>query len=81
MTEKAKQKANGKKALTASEVAEIYSLNEGTLANLRAQKRGPRFCKSGRKVLYFAQDVETYLLSGAVLTSDALPEHRCKCEL
>ena len=78
MTEKTK---TNRKAVTAEEAAEIYSLNAGTLANMRAAKKGPRYVKQGRKILYFVSDLEAWLRSGTVLTGDMLPEFRCKCEL
>jgi hypothetical protein len=42
----------------------------GTLANLRVQKRGPRFFKLGRRVIYRVEDVEAYLFARPVLTRD-----------
>jgi orotidine-5'-phosphate decarboxylase len=44
----------------------------GTLANLRVKKRGPRFFKVGRKVVYRAEDIEAYLFARPVLTRDSV---------
>ena len=42
----------------------------GSLANLRCQKRGIRFFKMGRKVIYRPQDIEAFLFREPVLTRD-----------
>lgn len=69
------QKPTSRKSLTARQVAEIYGLEVGTLANLRYQKRGPKHYKVGRrKVLYWVDDVEQWLKRHPVLTFDSLPE-------
>jgi hypothetical protein len=46
----------------------------GTLANLRCQKRGIRFFKMGRKVIYRPQDIEAFLFRTPVLTLDQQDE-------
>jgi len=65
-----------KKTVTAKEVAEMYGIAEGTLANMRSQKRGPKYYKCGgrRKVLYALVDVEDWITCSPVLTEDSLPE-------
>jgi hypothetical protein len=45
---------------------------EGSLANMRSQGRGPRFFKVGRKVVYRPEDIEAFLFSTPVLTSDSV---------
>lgn len=62
-----------KKALSAADVEAIYGIPTGTLANMRCQKRGPRFFKIGRKkVVYFPEDVEPWLRSCPIETIDSL---------
>ncbi|HOI16544.1 MAG TPA: hypothetical protein PK036_09385 [Geobacteraceae bacterium] len=69
-----------KKALSPQQVEEIYGIPTGTLANLRYQKRGPRYFALGgspgkkRKILYFVEDVESWIRQYPVLTSDSIPE-------
>ena len=60
------------KILTAQVCNEMYNLNIGTLANLRHQKRGPRYYKVGRRVYYRAADVESWLEKNVVLTIDSI---------
>jgi len=59
-----------KKSLTPKDVATIYGLSEGTLANLRYHKRGPRYYKISRKVLYLTEDIEAWITRHPVLTVD-----------
>lgn len=59
-----------KRSGTPQEINEIYGLDVGTLANLRSQKKGPKFFKVGKRVYYFLTDVETWLRRCPVLTSD-----------
>jgi len=64
-----------KKALIPKDVVEVYpelTTSEGTLANWRAQKRGPRYYKVSRKVVYRPEDIEAYLFHNPVLTSDSI---------
>jgi hypothetical protein len=58
------------------EIREIFGIPEGTLANLRWAKRGPRYFKKpgGRGVFYLLSDVEAWITSQPVLTVDSLPE-------
>lgn len=51
-----KKASYDKRALTPEGVSEVYQIPKGTLANLRSQKRGPRYYKVGRRVLYFIED-------------------------
>jgi len=48
----------------------------GSLANLRCQKRGIRFFKMGRKVVYKPEDIEAFLFRDPVLTRDQRGEGR-----
>ncbi len=65
-----------KRALTPEGVSEIYQIPRGTLANLRSQKRGARYYKVGRRVIYFIEDVESWLKAEPVLTQNSLEEKR-----
>ncbi|OGP85316.1 MAG: hypothetical protein A2V87_08570 [Deltaproteobacteria bacterium RBG_16_58_17] len=67
---------NKKKTITPREFAEIYGFAEGTLANLRYHKRGPRYFQVGRKVLYFVEDVERWIRRCPVLTIDSISEEK-----
>lgn len=62
-------------ALKPREVSDLFGIPEGTLANLRWKKRGPRYFKrpNGRGVFYLLTDVQNWLLSSPVLTADAQP--------
>ena len=42
----------------------------GSLANLRCQRRGIRFFKMGRKVVYRPEDIEAFFFREPVLTLD-----------
>ncbi len=58
-------------AVSPKTLAEMYEIDEGTLANYRSQKIGPKFYKIGRKVLYFLSDVEEWARKEPVLTKDS----------
>ncbi|MBU1054848.1 MAG: helix-turn-helix domain-containing protein [Proteobacteria bacterium] len=57
-------------ALTPKNICEMYGCNLGTLANLRAAKKGPRYYKVGSKIYYKKKDFEAWFFSEPVLTSD-----------
>lgn len=67
---------NEKRAGTPREVSQIYGIPEGSLANLRWQRKGPRFYRRGRGVVYFFADIEKWLRSAPVLTADSVAEGR-----
>jgi hypothetical protein len=62
------------KALTPKEAIKHYPALgcEGSLANLRSQRRGPKFFKVGRKVVYKPADIEDFLFREPVLTRDSI---------
>jgi len=65
------------KVLTPRGVIETYpalTTSLGTLANWRSMKRGPRFFRVSRKVVYRASDVEDFLFRNPVLTADSVNE-------
>ena len=71
--------ANTKTALTPKEVVDFYpelTRSEGTLANWRNQKRGPKFYKFSRKIVYRPEDIESYLFHNPVLTIDSMEAAR-----
>jgi hypothetical protein len=57
-----------KRSATPKEIEEIYGLDVGTLTNLRCQKRGPKYLKNGRRVIYSLTSGETWLRRNPVLT-------------
>lgn len=60
-----------RKALTTEEVVEIYGMNQGTLANLRWKKIGPKYYRKGRRILYKPEDIERWLFAEPVLTVES----------
>ncbi len=70
-------KAESKKVTaTPAEISEMFGIPQGTLANLRWAKKGPRYFKKpgGRGVFYLLADVKEWITSEPVLTRDSLPE-------
>jgi hypothetical protein len=61
-----------KRAGKPNEVSVIFGLDTGTLANLRSQKRGPRYYRQGRGIFYFLEDVEKWLKSNPIETIDSI---------
>ncbi len=61
-------------ALKPSEVKAMFGIPEGTLANLRWAKKGPRYFKKpgGRGVFYLLSDVEDWITSNPVETIDSI---------
>jgi hypothetical protein len=57
-----------KQTLSPREIAQSYGIPEGTLANMRWQKQGPKYYRVGRRILYKVVDVEGWLFSHPVLT-------------
>lgn len=61
-----------KKMLNVVEVVQTYGLAKGTLNNLRSWKRGPKYYKVGKRVLYKPADVERWIERHPVMTVDAV---------
>ena len=62
-----------RQALTPRDVAMAYGLSEGTLANWRCKRIGPRFYRlGGRKIGYFKEDLEAWARREPVLTRDSV---------
>lgn len=57
---------------TPKEVEKAFGLDAGTLANLRADCKGPRYRKVGRKVIYIFKDVQEWLDQYVVQTRDSI---------
>lgn len=67
--------------LTPQEVSNLAKVPLGSLANLRSQRRGPKFFRvSGRRVRYRLDDVLAWLQGTPVLTVDTLEEDCEKCK-
>ena len=60
--------------ISTSEAAAMFSVAGGTLQNWRSQKKGPRYFRCSRKILYRVEDLEDFFTSTPVLTIDSLPE-------
>lgn len=50
-----------KRAVTSAEAASMYGWTVGALAQLRHRRQGPKFYKVGKKVLYFIEDIESWI--------------------
>jgi hypothetical protein len=65
---------NDSKILSPKDVIERYPVLgcEGSLANMRCQKRGPKFYKVSRKIVYRQEDIEAYLFRNPIQTIDSM---------
>ena len=64
--------ANNSKVIPARDAARWVGLAESTLAKLRLNGNGPKYCKLGRRVVYRTPDLDEWLQSRTVRdTSDA----------
>ena len=65
---------NNTKALSPKDAVAHYPVLgcEGSLANMRHQKRGPKFFKCNRKVIYRPEDIEAFLFQNPVQTIDSV---------
>ncbi len=62
-----------KKRMVGTEEAEVlYSTPKGTLANWRSAKKGPKFYKVNRKILYKLEDLEDFFTATPVSTVDSI---------
>jgi hypothetical protein len=60
--------------MTPRQAAERYGLSEGTLANWRCNKRGPKYYllpPGRRKVIYLVDDLENWLRQNPVVTYES----------
>ena len=69
---------NDLRALSPKDALDRYPVLgcEGSLANMRCQKRGPKFFKIGRKVVYRPEDIEAFLFQNPVQTIDSARAER-----
>jgi len=66
-----------KRSLTPQQLEKAYGIPVGTLANLRYLKRGCKYHKVGRRILYFVEDIEAWLRKQPFQTMDSLlKEHK-----
>jgi len=67
-----------KVVLKPAEVKEVFGIPEGTQANMRWAKKGPRYFKKpgGRGIYYLYSDVLEWITANPVLTRDSLPENQ-----
>jgi hypothetical protein len=57
-----------KRALIPEDIHLVYGIKKTTLANLRSERSGPRYCRiDGNTVVYFPRDVEKWLKKNMVL--------------
>jgi len=64
-------------AVSPEEAVKLFPcLNLGTLANDRSKRRGCRFYKIGKKVVYRVADLEQYVFGSPVQT---IEQHDCEC--
>jgi len=62
-----------REALTPRDVSIAYGISEGTLANYRCKRIGPKFYRlGGRKIAYFKSDLETWARREPVQTQDSI---------
>jgi predicted DNA-binding transcriptional regulator AlpA len=51
------------KVMVARDAARLVGLSESTMAKLRLNGNGPKYCKLGRRVVYRPVDLEAWLQS------------------
>jgi len=66
------EKTVSKKMVSTAEAADLFSTSPGTLQNWRSLKKGPKFYKVNRKILYRLDDLENFFTSKPVLTTDSI---------
>ncbi len=58
------------KYINTDEAARLYGIPKKTLENWRSQKRGPRYHKSGKRVVYRVADLEAFMAGHSIATID-----------
>jgi hypothetical protein len=74
MKDAIQKNGNRQVAMTPRQAAERYGLSEGTLANWRCNKRGPKYYllpPGRRKVIYLVDDLENWLRQNPVVTYES----------
>ncbi|GHV56206.1 hypothetical protein FACS189460_0570 [Deltaproteobacteria bacterium] len=64
-----------KNKLRTPAAAAYLGLQANTLEVWRCHKRGPKFYKLGRSVVYDQDDLDAYVTAHGVLTLDTAPHH------
>lgn len=67
---------NIKRMVSTQEAALLFSVSPGTLQNWRSLKRGPRFFRVNRKILYYVNDLEAFFTQCPILTTDSIEASR-----
>lgn len=65
-----------RRAANPQEISLMFGIPEGSLANLRWKKEGPKYYRRKRRIYYFISDVEDWLKQNPILTKDSLPEQK-----
>lgn len=58
--------------LRTCQAAEYIGIKKNTLEIWRSKKKGPKFHKIGRNVIYFQDDLDAYIASQGVHTIDSV---------
>ena len=58
------------KYISTAEVSRLYGIPKKTLENWHSHKRGPRYHKSGKRVVYRVADVEVFMAEHSIATID-----------
>jgi len=64
-----------KRFLTPKQIEELYGIPVGSLANWRFLKRGCKYYRLSRRILYSVDDLEAWIRKNPVLTFDSLSEN------
>ena len=62
--------------ITTQEAAAMFSIPSGTLANMRSQKRGPKYFKFGKRCLYKPEDILKWIERSQIVTLDTINKKR-----
>ncbi len=54
------------KYINTDEASRLYGIPKKTLENWRSQKRGPRYHKSGKRVVYRVADLEAFMAGHSI---------------
>ncbi len=60
------------RTLRTPEAARYIGIRPNTLEGWRIQKKGPKFHRVGRLIIYFREDLDAYLASRGVHTLDSI---------
>lgn len=71
-----RQKVDADVMLRPREVERHFPITANHLAQLRHQRRGPKFYRQGHLIVYRAGDIQDWLMSGLVEPEDERPRSR-----